>query len=446
MRRSFYLSGFAILLLSFFEIFPIACGNSPTSPVATPTPVFTPVSTSTFTPVISNTATNSPTITPSSTPTNTLTKTGTPTPSFTATNSPTLTQTFTPTNTVTNTVTSTPSPTTTNSPTPTPTTTPTLTLTGTLTPPATPTSVTSGSSWTLATSSPVSLSRSGLGALVFNGKMWIISGDYVNQLTVSPFTTTNIMLNDVWSSSDGTNWTQATASAAFPGRFGFASVVFNNEMWVIDGQSNSPVTHYTDAWYSSDGATWSAATTPPFGKDYSAAVSFNGNSWVIGGQGNYHSYYSADGSTWNQATTDPPFSNSPSTYRYLAQVLVYNNKMWFIGGLDGTVSRNDVWYSSDGTNWTQATAAAAFPARDSFTSTVYNNLMWVFGGITENGSTTYLNDAWYSSDGVTWTAATTSSGCGVRRGASVTFNSKMWIMCGQPSLTINSTSNIWWSQ
>jgi len=55
--------------------------------------------------------------------------------------------------------------------------------------------------------------------------------------------------------------------------------------------------------------------------------------------------------------------------------VIYNNLMWVMGGYAGGY-KNDVWYSSDGITWTQATAAAAFSTRILHSSVVYNNLMW----------------------------------------------------------------------
>ena len=69
--------------------------------------------------------------------------------------------------------------------------------------------------------------------------------------------------------------------------------------------------------------------------------------------------------------------------------LVYNNKMWMLGGTDGS-RKNDVWDSTDGINWTETTASANWSARNSHTSLVYNNKMWVLGG--NDGSR--KNDVW----------------------------------------------------
>ncbi|MFA7162277.1 MAG: hypothetical protein WC083_06880, partial [Candidatus Methanomethylophilaceae archaeon] len=42
------------------------------------------------------------------------------------------------------------------------------------------------------------------------------------------------------------------------------------------------------------------------------------------------------------------------------QALVYDGKMWVLGGS----SRNDVWCSTDGESWTQVTSSAGWSARD----------------------------------------------------------------------------------
>ena len=85
--------------------------------------------------------------------------------------------------------------------------------------------------------------------------------------------------------------------------------------------------------------------------------------------------------------------------------VVFNNKMWVLGGRDESSNKNDVWSSSDGINWTQATANAPWTARQEYTSVVFNNKMWVLGGY--DGS--YKNDVWSSSDGVNWTQATANA-------------------------------------
>jgi hypothetical protein len=183
------------------------------------------------------------------------------------------------------------------------------------------------------------------------------------------------------------SWTQATAAAAFPARMFHSSVVFNDgsgeKIYVIGGQIFDGTTAVTnDVWSSSDGITWTVVTP---------AAGFAARQ--------YHSS------------------------------VVYNNKIWVIGGQTSGGNVNDVWYSPDGANWTQATAAAAFPVRNGHTSLVFDNgggsRMWVIGGA---GAADY-NDVWSSADGVTWTQATAASGwTGRKWHSSVVYGNKMWVI------------------
>lgn len=53
-----------------------------------------------------------------------------------------------------------------------------------------------------------------------------------------PFISTSEFFNDVWRSRDGVNWTQMTSDAAWAGRAGLSSVVFNGEIYVLGGSFN----------------------------------------------------------------------------------------------------------------------------------------------------------------------------------------------------------------
>jgi hypothetical protein len=58
-------------------------------------------------------------------------------------------------------------------------------------------------------------------------------------------------MNDTWYSTDGVHWSEATAAAAFPGRFDFPAVVLGDRMWVIAGASRADALVGNDTWYSS---------------------------------------------------------------------------------------------------------------------------------------------------------------------------------------------------
>ena len=167
-----------------------------------------------------------------------------------------------------------------------------------------------------------------------------------------------------------------------------------------------------------DSAQWSA-------RYYHTSVVFDNKMWVIGGyDGGLRNdvWYSTNGVNWTQATANAQWSG-----RYYHTSVVFDNKMWVMGGY-GPSYRNDVWYSSDGVNWTQATANAGWSARCFHTSVVFDNKMWVMGGWDASG---FRNDVWYSSDGINWTHATANAFWSARSCHTlVVFDNKMWVMGG----------------
>jgi len=189
-------------------------------------------------------------------------------------------------------------------------------------------------------------------------------------------------------------------------------------------------------------SSWTRATANASfsGRRGHASVVFDNKMWVIGGQdtgGAYRNdvWYSSDGATWTQATASASFSK-----RFYHTSVVFDNKMWVIGGYNNSVNFNDVWYSSDGVTWTRATANASFSGRRGHASVVFDNKMWVIGGY--NGSSN-LNDVWYSSDGATWTQATASASFSGRSiHTSVVFDNKMWVIGGYDTANLN---DVWYS-
>ena len=213
---------------------------------------------------------------------------------------------------------------------------------------ATPSSV-AGRDWNYTTLNAPFVGRNSAAALAYNNRMWLIGGAG----------STN--LNDVWSSPDGSSWTQQLANTASPGtnqfaqRAGMVGLSFNNALWVLAGQGTS---YFNDTWTSTDGTTW----------------------------------------TQELANTASPGPNQFPT-RGQASGMVYNNKMWIIGGYSGTNYLNDVWSSSDGVSWTKTLSDTASPGVNQFSrrygqaSAVFNNKMWVMGGY---DGANYLNDTWSS--------------------------------------------------
>ncbi|HKQ16464.1 MAG TPA: hypothetical protein VJT80_23810, partial [Steroidobacteraceae bacterium] len=87
---------------------------------------------------------------------------------------------------------------------------------------------------------------------VFNSRLYVIGGVSGDDYSFGA------RYHDVWSSADGSNWTQDTAAAAFEPRWNPASVVHGGELWLIGGFGLSLL---DDVWRSTDGKNWRVGFT-----------------------------------------------------------------------------------------------------------------------------------------------------------------------------------------
>ncbi len=246
----------------------------------------------------------------------------------------------------------------------------------------------------------------GLGANVyFNNKIWIMGG--VNPIGPPWYN------NEVWSSSDGINWNLVTNNPGWGTRI-VEPVVFNNMLWVIGGNTaNTPNFSYGDVWSSPDGINWTQVlAAAPWGvRSMTNPISFNNKLWIMGGWNGQPGpisvndvWSSPDGINWTQTTSSAPWS-----VRFGHSTVVFNGKMWVLGGSDAATGNKkaDIWSSPDGINWTSVTTVAPWGPRDAFTSLVFDGKMWVLGGA--DNTIGIQNDVWSSLDGINWTQVVSSA-------------------------------------
>ena len=321
------------------------------------------------------------------------------------------------------------------------------------------TSCTNGSTWRPLTTSNVFSSRADFESLVFNSNLWVIGG-----YTQAPFFSGP--LNDVYSSPNGITWNTVTPAGNFAAGGGGSAVVFDSgdglgpRMWLIGGMTGSDSTADSTAtnniYTSFDGATWTPVT--PVGPIFSprrwhTCIVFNGKMWVMGGWDGSSSvngdvWSTSNGINWTNVT-----QTSPYPARFGQTCLVFDSgdgkglRMWLIAGEIGgpTIAGNDVWYSTDGAAWTPATTAANFPVRLLHQSFVFCNKMWVVGGYGSGGCCNDYNDVWSSTNGITWTAATTNAGFSLRAmfGA-LTLNGSLFVFGGNDNQSSGPGLNDVW--
>ncbi|MEO0093009.1 MAG: kelch repeat-containing protein [candidate division WOR-3 bacterium] len=288
--------------------------------------------------------------------------------------------------------------------------------------------------WICATDSAGWSERYAHASVVFDNKIWVLGGISSDNR------------NNVWYSTDGVNWVQATDSAEWSGRFCHTVVAYDNKLWVLGGCDDSG-NFKNDVWYSTNGVNWTCATEAAgwSARLHHTSVAFNNKIWVLGGNDSLYGprndvWYSTDGVNWIQATNSAAW-----TTRGSHTSVVFDDKIWVIGGsyFIGPLiePNNDVWYSTDGINWIQATNSAGWTPRALHTSVVFDNKIWVLGGIDVEGR---RNDVWYSSDGVNWTQATDSAEWVNREGhASVVFDNRIWVLGGE--YLYGELNDVWYS-
>jgi hypothetical protein len=263
---------------------------------------------------------------------------------------------------------------------------------------------------------------------------WDIGADQYNILTAATPTPAATPLPNA-----GQHWYAANYCAAMGPMYGANAYVLFNKMWVAgywDGSFPSNLVYSsTDGynWNFEYGAAWPARYN-------SGTVVFNGKVYMIGGEGLFgltsDVWLNVDGVNWGLVTAAPGFSA-----RTGCRVLVFNGNLWVIGGQDASGDLQDAWYSADGVSWNKATDTAAWGKRNGEAAAVFNGYMWVIGGYSDV-DLNYEQDAWYSSDGTTWTPATTSAAFSRRSpGGALVYGNRMYITGGWNG--IGALGDVW---
>ena len=286
-------------------------------------------------------------------------------------------------------------------------------------------------------------------AVVFNNKMWLIGGRKIGGEIIA----------EVWSSPDGADWTLVTGNAAFGPRFRHQAVAFGNKIWVIGGTPNngSDETALNDVWSSTNGADWTLVTgNAAFAARYSfGACSYGGKMWVMGGcesDVGYTSLYndvwsSTDGVTWTQVTSAAAFPE-----RCVFKPVIHNNKMYVIGGgrdsyetylgMYYTWGDNDVWSSSNGADWEQLTGNAGFSPRTALTAFSADGRLFAGFGYTSNE----MDDIWYSDNGKLWSLISRDiTGTPRFRARALVFNGRAWIIGGSSCDEGCALAEVWYA-
>jgi hypothetical protein len=141
---------------------------------------------------------------------------------------------------------------------------------------------------------------------------------------------------------------------------------------------------------------------------------------------------------WTQVTASAPWKTRDSH-----SVVVYNNKIWLMAGLNanghmtepGYVDYNsspyfsDVWSSEDGINWKLVAEKSPWGKRRSAGLVDFKGKIWLLGGYSPDSG--YKNDIWSTTDGINWKQESAFASWPVREGHDVlVFQDKLWLIGG----------------
>lgn len=135
---------------------------------------------------------------------------------------------------------------------------------------------------------------------------------------------------------------------------------------------------------------------------------------------------------WTKVTERAPFAPRDG-----AGALVFNNRMWMLGGWNPDdkvnfpkICNSEVWSSSDGADWRLENPHAPWEGRHAFGRVIHRGRMWIVGGDVNQGY--YQSDVWNSADGIRWERVCEKVPWAPRwLTYTFAFDGKIWVMGGQ---------------
>lgn len=208
----------------------------------------------------------------------------------------------------------------------------------------------------------------------------------------------------VWKSNSGLSWQKQPSIPTK--REGYRINVLGEKMILTggcDGESMLP-----DTWSSTDGKNWRQDKAPYPARCEHATVVFNNKLWLIGGTSSRESgvesnlsdiwSYSREGG-WHQEVAKAPFGELT---RF--KVSVFNEQLVLLSGLSNDAN---IWLSADGKAWRKQTHNLPSQGGGSNYSLVENNReLWLYASFSRPKATNYYspaaNQIWRSKDGKSW--------------------------------------------
>ena len=178
--------------------------------------------------------------------------------------------------------------------------------------------------------------------VAFAGKIWVMGGQTIPQFAPEE----EHFYNDVWSSEDGVLWEQVLEVAPWSPRGMIGGcAVFQNQLWLLGGGTYDTPKQpqrqsFNEVWSTADGTHWTQHANAPWPpRQYHDVAVFDNKLWILEGHdlqtGNRNDvWHSVDGENWTQ------LPKTPWPPRHAASVFVYDDGLWMVAGNNMT---SDVW-------------------------------------------------------------------------------------------------------
>jgi hypothetical protein len=182
-------------------------------------------------------------------------------------------------------------------------------------------------------------------------------------------------------------------------RYNHRTIVHKNILYVLMGYDGSVL---GDMYWTKDGCNWEKRSSIKDtkgnvieGRSLFSLCKYNNRVYLSGGYSKKSSFYvTTDMVRWEKLQ-DPAWSG-----RHGHLTFSFQGKMWTMSGYDDNYL-NDVWWTRDGVNWTQE-PNAPWPGRDRASVIISGNKLIIASGRNLSG---YLNDVWWTSDCRNWERA-----------------------------------------
>ncbi len=229
-----------------------------------------------------------------------------------------------------------------------------------------------------------------------------------------------------------------------------ATAIFNDQVWSVGGNRPGTRIDQSDIWRSENGIAWVSVAENPFAyRTEGKLILYNGKLWLVGGRdldGNAIAevWSSETGLSWNLVTNTPAFGAAVNH-----DVVVFDNRLFLIARNIDFPENTSVWSSTDGIDW-QLEAENAFTGREEFSAVVFDGAIYVLGGFDPtDASLPITNEIWTSTNGADWSKVETNTIFQSRYAHTATvYKNKVFVAggIGTASSSLGIQGNLWYSE